>query len=472
MLTCSNLRSITVTAFVVVALALHLENAEALCVVNEHANYSASNGRPSESFGFSVSLSHAVAVVGAVRADDNGPRAGAAYVHRHDGSTWVQEARLIASDGAEHDLFGWSVAVAGDTAFVGATDDDHELSTGSVYVFRFNGQSWQEEAKLFASDETSGFGYSLSAFDDVVLIGAFGDNEVARVAGAAYVFRFDGARWQEEVKLLASDGASRDYFGRSVSLHSNVALIGANQCPEGKPGAAYVFRFDGTTWMEEAKLVPAAGSRYFGWRVSLSGGIALVGALRDGVFGHHRGAAYVFRFDGSSWVEEAKLGPDSPTDRIFSSSVAIAGETAIIGAVLPDWVGGPEIGSAYLFRFDGSTWREQAKFLASDGMTDDRFGLSVALSDNMALVGADWGGFGSTNPGSVYVLQGLDDCNWNGVLDVCDVANGTSADSNGNTVLDECESRIPATSTWGLIVLALLMLAGGKITFGSRNSAS
>lgn len=151
----------------------------------------ASDGASGDSFGFSVSLSGSVAVVGARFDDDGGSNAGAAYVYRYDGSSWVEEQKLTASDGVDGDNFGIAVAVSGDAAVVGAFgDDDTGANSGSAYRYHYDGSSWVEEDKLLASDGGSGdaFGRSTSISGDVSLVGAPGHADNGAGSGAAYVY--------------------------------------------------------------------------------------------------------------------------------------------------------------------------------------------------------------------------------------------------------------------------------------------
>ncbi|MHC4414142.1 MAG: hypothetical protein ACYS0G_02535 [Planctomycetota bacterium] len=184
-----------------------------------------------------------VAVVGAHNDDDNGSSSGSAYVYRWNGSSWGQEQKLLASDGAGGDWFGWSVSVSGDVAVVGAyLDDDNGDRSGSAYVFRWNGSSWTEEAKLLASDGAAGdyFGVSVSVSGDVVVVGAYEDDDNGSSSGSAYVYRWNGSSWGQEQKLLASDGAAGDFFGYSVSVSGNIAVVGAYS--DDYTGSAYVYQ--------------------------------------------------------------------------------------------------------------------------------------------------------------------------------------------------------------------------------------
>ena len=131
--------------------------------------------------------------------------------------------------------------------------------------------------------ELVGFGRSVSVSGDLALVGASGDDDAGSNSGSAYVFRVDGSEWFEEAKLVASDAAGGDRFGISVALCGDVALVGAHEDDDADShsGSAYVFRFDGTTWVEEQKLTDGEQSDEFGRSVSVCGEVALVGRRNE-----------------------------------------------------------------------------------------------------------------------------------------------------------------------------------------------
>ncbi|MDC3960907.1 FG-GAP repeat protein [Polyangium jinanense] len=155
---------------------------------------------------------------------------GALYPIVIDPLVWTQHAKLLPSDGAaEHD-FGLAVALSGDTALVGAQgDDDQGSNSGSAYVFVRSGEVWTQQAKLLPSDGAADhhFGFSVALADDTALVGAYGDDDQGSFSGSAYVFVRSGAVWTQQAKLLPSDGATSDFFGRSVALSGDTALVGA-----------------------------------------------------------------------------------------------------------------------------------------------------------------------------------------------------------------------------------------------------
>jgi len=375
----------------------------------------ASDGAAGDNLGMSVTLSGDTALVGAP-CYDNGMNAdqGSAYVFTRSGSIWNLQQKLTASDGSANDYFGWSVALSGDTALVGANGDSIGANQyqGSVYVFVRSGSTWSQQTKLTASDGAAGeqFGNSVALSGDTALVGAIFDTVGSNGSqGSAYVFTRSGTSWSQQAKLSASDGAANDQFGNSVTLSGDTALIGAVG-GNTYQGSAYVFTRSGTAWSQQAHLTAsdgAAGDR-FGTSVALSGDTALVGVLGHTVgVNAGQGSAYVFTRSGSTWNLQQKLtASDGAADDWFGSSVALSGDTALVGAE-GDSIGANQYqGSAYIFSRSGITWSQQAKLTASDGAANDHFGYSVALSGDTALVGAVSDDVGANvDQGSVYFYQ-------------------------------------------------------------------
>ncbi|MBU0466613.1 MAG: FG-GAP repeat protein [Nanoarchaeota archaeon] len=375
----------------------------------------ASDAYGGQMLGSSAAIDGDVAILGAPYDPTfSGSDPGSAYIYRFDGYEWIEEQKLLASDGVDDDQFGYSVSVSGDVAVVASPyDDDLGSDSGSVYVYRFNGVNWVEEQKLLASDGAASdkFGRSISVSDDVIVIGASSDDwaPCGNNCGAAYVFRFDGLSWVEEQKLLASDGASADSFGYSVSVSGNVAFVGALGVDDfgSMSGATYVFRYDGNQWIEKQKLTPIDAEQWiqFGYFVDVSGDVAVIGANRDNDHGSDSGSAYVFRFNGVDWVEESKLlASDGAVGDDFGSAVSVSGNTAVIGAHLNGELGW-KAGATYVYRFDGLTWVEEVKLLASDGYSLDEFGSAVAVCDDVIVVGAKGEDSLYMSTGAAYIFR-------------------------------------------------------------------
>jgi hypothetical protein len=377
----------------------------------ETAKLLASDGAANDYFGRCVSIWGDTAVVGAYYDDDHGSSSGSAYIFRFNGSNWVQEAKLLASDGAVGDYFGISVGICDNTVIVGAhRDDDNGNNSGSAYIFRFNGSSWVQEAKLLANDGSAEdlFGYSVGIWGDTAVIGAYYDDNEDSNNGSAYIFRFNGSSWAEEAKLLASDGSAEDLFGCSVGIWGDTAVIGAylDDDKGSSSGSVYVFRFDDSEWVQGAKLLASDGAAadYFGLSVGINGDKVIVGAVSNDDKGVNSGSAYIFRSDSPGWVEEAKLlASDGAGGDWFGYSVGIWCDAAVIGARY-DADKGSDSGSAYVFWFNGASWAQKAKLLASDGAAFDWFGNSVGISYDTVIIGAEGNDDNGSSSGSAYIF--------------------------------------------------------------------
>ena len=317
----------------------------------------ASDGATGDLFGHSVSIDGNYAIIGAYEDDDNGDYSGSAYTFKRDGTVWTEQSKLLPSDSKEGHTFGCSVSIDGDYAIIGAVgDNDNGDYSGSAYIFKRDGTVWTEQSKLLPSDGEVAdcFGRSVSIDCDYAVIGAPGDNDFGYESGSAYIFKRDGTVWTEQSKLLPSDGEAHEVFGKFVSIDGQYALIGA--CGDDDngdySGSAYIFKRDGYIWTQQVKLLPSDGEayRYFGFSVSIDGDYALIGAVEDDDNGKKAGSVYVYKCDGLTWSRYVKLlAPDGMEKDCFGWSVAINGDNAIIGAVGADG-NEPESGSAYVYK--------------------------------------------------------------------------------------------------------------------------
>ncbi len=408
------LRAMLVMSFVAVLLELGRPAAHAQCSSQERQKITASDGVEGDEYGFSVSISGDTAIVGSLGDDDNGDLSGSAYISRWNGVIWMEEQKLLPLDGFSADLFGVSVSISGDAAIVGAyLDDDNGLSSGSAYVYRRNGVIWMEEQKLLASDGAVNdrFGTVVSISGDTAIVGASLDDDNGLDSGSAYVYRWNGLLWVEEQKLLASDRAAGDLFGSSVFINGNTAIVGAQGDDDNgdSSGSAYIYRWNGVSWLEEQKLVASDGALLdrFGVSVCIRADRAIVGSSFDDDNGSNSGAAFIYRWNGATWVEEQKLlASDGFAQDSFGISVCISDTTAIVGAHLDD-DNGSDSGSAYIYRWTGVAWVEEQKLVASDGGAVDQFGLSVSISGDTAILGASLDDDNGANSGSAYMFSGV-----------------------------------------------------------------
>ena len=255
-----------------------------------------------DSFGWSVAIAGNTVVVGAYQYNNGG--SGAAYVLRttDGGATYGQVAKLTAADAAAYDSFGYSVAIDGSTVVVGAHAKNS--GRGAVYVFRTSdgGATYAEVAKLTASDAAASdnFGYSVAIAGATVVIGASSDADAGSSSGSAYVFQTSdsGATYGQVAKLTASDAAAGDYFGWSVAVDGSTVVVGATQWLNAGSGVAYIFRTSdgGATYAEVVKLTAAdaAEDDWFGVSVAIEGDTVVIGAYLDDDSGPGSGSAYIF----------------------------------------------------------------------------------------------------------------------------------------------------------------------------------
>jgi len=376
----------------------------------QETKLTASDAAAGDVFGRGVAISNDTIVVGAAGFDDaNGTDSGSIYVFTRTGTIWTEQANLTASDGAAKDLFGEGVAIAGNTIVVGSYgDDDKGEHSGSAYVFTRMGTTWTKQAKLTASDGAAEdmFGRRVAISNDTIVVGGahWDDNDNCDRSGSAYVFTGSGTNWTEQAKLTASDGAVEDYFGGSVAIAEDTIVVGADgDNDKGEhSGSAYVFTRTGTTWTEQAKLTASDGAAedLFGRFVAISNDTIVVGAhWDDNDNGDRSGSAYVFTHTGTTWTEQAKLtASDGEEGDRFGGSVAIAGDTIVVGAY---WASG----SLYIFTRTGTTWTQQDKLMASDGAVGDYFGISLAFADDTIVVGAVEDNDDGDKSGSTYIYD-------------------------------------------------------------------
>jgi len=361
-------------------------------------------------FGSALALSGETLLVGA-------PDGDAAYAFVRSDVNWKRQAKLVPADGITGNRFGSSVSVSGDQAAVGAPGESSAATTtGSTYVFLRTGTAWTQQAKLQPTDLLAGdsFGQALAIADGVLIAGAWGD-DVGSVAGQGSVRLFTGAgtSWAEQAPFTFKQGGpTQDHFGHSVALYGNTALIGVPDDDIGAnldQGSAYVFVRSGEAWTQQARLKVADGKAqsYFGKAVALYEDTALIGAYNAKIDYASQGSAYVFTRSGSTWTQQARLIPISASENDqFGSAVSLEGDTALVAAnrTKSDYY---RQGTGYVFARSGTGWTEQARLDNLEGPA--HMGCSTALSGDTALIGSCENSTDSDAPASVayaFVLSG------------------------------------------------------------------
>ena len=435
----------------------------------QHQKLTASDAASGDQFGTTLAMSGDYAIVGAPKKDGVGRNSGTAYIFRRQGTEWVEQAKLVASDEARSDYFGISVAIDGDTALVGAHRTNEPLADcGTVYVFDRSGESWSQTAKITAPDPDSFayFGFSVGISGDTAIIGAtrddeegidagaayifvrnefgwtpqaklFGNNTEAddnfgyavdvdgdfaivtspknRGGGSAYIYRREGIEWEQKrnrvrIRMIPIDPDGATSFGVSVDIKGETAVIGATGANVGEEvvGAAYVFtQNEPPFWNQHTKLVAAdrKGGDQLGFAVAIGENEVIAGAPRHNAGGLSSGAAYIFeQRENASWVESTKLSDgETASEDQFGISVSISGNFAISGAQQDDDIA-PNAGAAYIFERSSSLWLQRTKLIANDAKAGDLFGNSVAMDDKTVLVGAPGVDEAGPEAGAAYVF--------------------------------------------------------------------
>ncbi len=386
-------------------------------VNNENVKILPTDGAANDYFGWSIAIDSGIVAIGACSSNDNGVESGSAYLF--SASTGSQIFKLLPSDGAMNDYFGNSIAIDNGIVAVGAPyNNDNGTASGSAYLF--DASTGIQIAKLLPSDGAAEdyFGYSIAISNGIVAVGALYDGDNGFRSGSAYLF--DASTGQQMAKLLPLDGAADDRFGNSIAIDNGIVAVGAflDNDNSGNSGSAYLF--SAYTGTQIAKLLPTDGAidDWFGYSIAIDNGVVAVGAKYNNDFGNDSGSAYLF--NASTGAQIAKLLPsDGAADDWFGYSIAISNGVVAVGALLDDDNGWAS-GSAYLF--DACTGIQVAKLLSSDGATNDYFSCSIDIDNGVVAVGVMWDGDNGIQSGSAYVFD--DSCpadlTGDGVVDVLD----------------------------------------------------
>jgi len=379
-----------------------------------------------DGFGFGVAIDGSTLAVGSPYDDDGVDNSGSAFLFSYSDSNPLPQTKLTEDgDLKKDDRFGNSLDVSGDALVVGAywKDVSNEADSGSAVVVPFSyagAGTWnidkEKVVELTGDPVLRGeFGYAVAISGDVVVVGAHKENDKGRYSGSVYVFRNNGSTWIREAKLYASDAQGGERFGSSVAVDGDTLVVGAIYGKETdlQPGCAYVFTYNGSQWEEAGKLLasPPVDGAKFGSSVAIEGATIVVGAPRHVDGEEDAGAAYVFRGNGGFWIQEAKITTASrlSPDARFGTSVSLSGNTAVVGACKDDLLDVNnnlllDAGSAYVFRFNGSDWEEKPKLTASDAAPYDEFGCAVAINGDLVVVGAHKADAPDFDSGAAYVF--------------------------------------------------------------------
>jgi len=298
--------------------------------------------------------------------------------------------QIVASDAQRDDYFGWSVAASGNRVVVGVPYDMNVTvpTPGSAYLLERAEGVWNEVVKLTPADGAAfdAFGEAVALEGELALIGA-ADHEGAR--GAAYLYRNISGSWQLSAKLVASDRVTGARFGKSVAISSDTIAVGASGYSQGR-GAVYIFRWNGVSWLQEQRIQAndAASGDSLGHSIAISGDHLVSGApLRDDV-AQNQGAAYAFSRSGSVWTQRAKWQGSSPViGEQFGWAVALDQDLAAVGAPFATRSGAAAAGAVQTYIRSGSAWALETALQGSAPSEGAQFGFAVAVRGSRLLVG-------------------------------------------------------------------------------------
>ena len=353
------------------------------------------NVQGDEHAGYSVAVSGNYAILGANKYNEH---QGTAYIYFKQNGIWTQQAKLFASDGAIEDRFGSSVAINGDWAVVGAYSDDVTIGIppfvtnypdrGSIYIFQRNGTNWTQTARLNSTTtNTSFYGMSIAMDGDRLVVGSVWEDGT----GAAYVYQRNGNLWALQQRIVATDGLAGDEFGSSIDIKGHYIIVGAPGDDFNaivNSGSAYVFYNNGIFWAQQQKIAGGdEGTDLVGCSVAINDSLALVGNSTKPINGlAYHGEVKAYRRNGTNWSTIATLGVP---DGIADARIGWA--IAMHGEVAIVAANGgfgnlPGQGTCYVYKYIDGQWRFQHKINEPQG-TSGMFGYSVALDGMHIIVG-------------------------------------------------------------------------------------
>jgi hypothetical protein len=369
----------------------------------------ASDAAQYDYFGLSVAVKGDTAVIGAYGKSDLARNAGAAYAFARNAGAWAQQARLGTSTPLIDAYLGATVATNGSYTAAGAPYASVGAQNDGV-VYLFSNATWQQQTILLPNDpdSLSQFGNALAINDNTLFVGAPMHDSFGVNAGAVYVFTFDGVSWVQRQKLIGADTVPGDRFGSALALNDGWLAVSAplHSSPGSPGGAVYLFEFDGVSWVQRYKVGAPdtiAGDR-FGSAIALDNGWLAVGVPLHRFVGSASGAVYLFEFNGTAWVQRQKfVASDTAGSDQFGSALALENRRLVVGAPLHN-SNGPASGAVYIFERATTTWIERAKLIGSDTNAGDRLGGSISIDGNTILVGAYGDTAAGPATGAAYVF--------------------------------------------------------------------
>jgi uncharacterized repeat protein (TIGR01451 family) len=368
-------------------------------------------------FGSAVSVAGSRILVGSPDDDHTGGTdAGSSYLFLGSGSSWNQAAKLTAGDADAGDRFGAAVAVsASDGALIGAPEDNLgmlDIDAGSAYFFKPVTTVWTEDQKIVHAETAISdlFGSAVALDGAVAFVGApMDDVRTIDNTGSAHLFHHDGLVWNHETGVVGEWGFGLfdQHFGRAIAVDTTTLVVGV---PESEWRSAQVFNRDGDEWVLEQELLSAQGSvldDHFGYAVDVSADTVVVGAPWGAAMGHDfAGRVYVYvrtsTITGLVWeLQQLLEASDAAPQSTFGSSVAVEGDTLVVGAPGRD----ANEGGVYFFTRSGTVWAEDAVLSPSWLESNDKFGHSISLDGDELAIGATGDDDAGTDAGAVVLYD-------------------------------------------------------------------
>lgn len=423
-------------------------------------------GEPNDEFGMSVATDGTTVVIGAPRRSSSAEDSGAAYIYEKIDGEWQQTAAIDAPAGGIGDAFGGNVAVDGDTIAISAMNDDTDgPGRGSVYLYRNIASNWQLSQRLAAPEITSGFafGQQLSMKTGVLAVTMSGYADAQSFYGAVVVYgQAEGGQWLESSVISLNSttpyNQSNLKFARDVAIDGDRLAVGAETSSPSLAKAYYYRRVNGT-WRLVQRFESFSFSTTFGTNLAIHGDTLFIGTpilstgylqghvaqfshldeftdcnangapdacdLADGVERDCNGNGvsdscdiavgisadcnangFPDECEGADQWETARLTSSDPEAfQRFGWSVSLCGDKAIVGT--GDYPYGSEINASGAYILEKTDeWRQVAKLLPADELPTRYFGASVAIDGDTAAVGAARANSDTIEAsGAVYVFR-------------------------------------------------------------------
>ncbi|MBN1561435.1 T9SS type A sorting domain-containing protein [candidate division KSB1 bacterium] len=362
----------------------------------------ADGGEATQLFGSSVAIDQNTIFVGAPGCCNDDQYRGALHVFERSGHTWLQVQKIESPDEDSYDLFGYSLATSGPHAIISAQGDgiSNPLS-GAIYFYEQQDDAWVPGARFISpqSMPRDKFGVAVDIDGSYAIVGAPQGGGRLPTCGSACIYRYVDGEWQLDDVIYPTDGTPHDNFGCAVAISGQQVVVGAagsSAKPTGAPqkvkktGSAYIYERHKYGWRQVSKLSPVDGhaGNLFGCSVGIDGDYAIVGACQDNVADFHSGSAYLYKRVDSQWIDDIKFtAVDADSGDFFGSAVALYQDYIIIGAPGVDGFG-KNSGAVYSYLRRDDGWALRARKTPYDAARYDVFGASLALSDELSVIGA------------------------------------------------------------------------------------